>query len=409
MVNSQDIGDGFAARRVEFRVSRALHERYRRSTIRGGELLLTLVGANFGRVAIAPKHYEGFNCARPVAVVPLTVDPQFAMFALQSPLSRHYMDNWANTTAQPTLNLKDVANLPIPLPPSEEQLAIAQNLRVLDDKMELNRKMNETLEAIAQAIFKSWFVHFDPVRAKARGEPPESICRRLGLTPDILALFPDRLVDSELGEIPEGWEPRTVGGVADVIKGKSYKSSELGPSKTALVTLKSFSRGGGYRLDGLKEYTGSFRGEQEVFAGELIVAYTDVTQAADVIGKPALIVSDSRYEHLVISLDVAVIRPKRPEDRWFLYGMMSNDAFQQYTRAHTTGTTVLHLAAGAVPNFRFSWPNKGLVEAYAELTQPIFELIDCRVGESGRLGSIRDVLLPKLLSGELRVALETAA
>ena len=77
-----------------------------------------------------------------------------------------------------------------------------------------------------------------------------------------------------------------------------------------MVTLKSFNRGGGYRLDGLKEYTGKYKPEQEVFAGDLIVAYTDVTQAADVIGKPAMVISDSRYEHLVVSLDVAVVRPQ---------------------------------------------------------------------------------------------------
>src|SRR5262249_54157861 len=83
--------------------------------------------------------------------------------------------------------------------------AIAHILGTLDDKIELNRRINETLEAIARAIFNSWFVDFDPVRAKANGEPPKSICRRLHLTPDLLALFPDRFQGSELGEIPEGW------------------------------------------------------------------------------------------------------------------------------------------------------------------------------------------------------------
>jgi type I restriction enzyme S subunit len=101
-----------------------------------------------------------------------------------------------------------VENFTVTLPPLPEQRAIAHILGTLDDKIELNRHMNETLEAIARAIFKSWFVDFDPVRAKASGEPPESICQRLGLTPDLLALFPERLIDSELGEIPEGWLQR---------------------------------------------------------------------------------------------------------------------------------------------------------------------------------------------------------
>ena len=109
------------------------------------------------------------------------------------------------STTRSAVYIRDVE-----IPLIEEQRAIAHILGTLDDKIELNRHMNETLEAIARAMFKSWFVDFDPVRAKMSGEPPESICQRLGLTPDLLALFPDRLVDSELGEIPEGWEAGTI-------------------------------------------------------------------------------------------------------------------------------------------------------------------------------------------------------
>jgi type I restriction enzyme, S subunit len=100
------------------------------------------------------------------------------------------------------------------LPPPNEQRAIAHILGTLDDKIELNRQMNETLEAIARAIFKSWFVDFDPVRAKASGESPESICYRLGLTEELLALFPDRFADSVIGEIPKGWEVRGLDALA---------------------------------------------------------------------------------------------------------------------------------------------------------------------------------------------------
>ncbi|MCS6954632.1 MAG: restriction endonuclease subunit S, partial [Bryobacteraceae bacterium] len=129
------------------------------------------------------------------------IDPTFLYYAL----SQFDFSEIAQGTALPYLTVASLSALTLAIPPGKEQRAIAHILGTLDDKIELNRRMNETLEAIARAIFKSWFVDFDPVRAKASGEPPESICRRLGLTPDLLALFPDRLVDSELGEIPEGW------------------------------------------------------------------------------------------------------------------------------------------------------------------------------------------------------------
>lgn len=121
-----------------------------------------------------------------------------------------------------------LAQFQFSLPSHEEQRAIAHILGTLDDKIELNRRMNEKLDAVARAIFKSWFVDFEPVRAKASGEAPEFICRRLGLTLDLLALFPDHLVDSELGEIPEGWEVRTVCDVIERLSvGKKYEQKTV--------------------------------------------------------------------------------------------------------------------------------------------------------------------------------------
>ncbi|MBX3619080.1 MAG: restriction endonuclease subunit S [Rhizobacter sp.] len=409
IVRVADIRGGRIATHQPLRVAPEIEAAYARTRLNGGELLLTLVGT-VGEAAVVPPELKGWNVARAVAVIPVREDigAYWIKLALNAPEAREMIFGRLNTTVQATLNLKDVAQLPILLPEEGNREGIAHIIGALDNKIELNRRMNETLEAIARAIFKSWFVDFDPVRAKASGEPPESICRRLGLTTDILAYFPDRLVDSELGEIPDGWEMKAIEDVAKVVKGKSYKSTELAPSKTALVTLKSFKRGGGYRLDGLKEYTGSYKGEQEVFGGDLVIAYTDVTQAADVIGKPALVISDDAYDHLVISLDVAVVRPVRDEYRIYLYGVMSGAEFRQHTRAHTTGTTVLHLASNAVPGFKFFFPGEALVDAYASIAAPMFASIDERIAEGRTLGKLRDTLLPKLLSGELQAPVGSA-
>jgi type I restriction enzyme S subunit len=156
------------------------------------------------------------------------------------------------TTGLGHVTKKDLARIEVAYPPLPEQRRIAHILGTLDDKIENNRKTAKTLEAMAQAIFKSWFVDFDPVRAKMAGESRESICKRLKITSEILDLFPDKLVDSELGKIPEGWEVRSLGEFVNAIKGRSYKSEELAASETALVTLKSFARGGGYQIDGPK-------------------------------------------------------------------------------------------------------------------------------------------------------------
>src|SRR5439155_25846396 len=128
-------------------------------------------------------------------------------YFLRSPEGQHQLLANSSQTGVPAIAspTSAVKAIEVPCPPLPEQRAIAQILGTLDDKIELNRRMNETLEAMARAIFKSWFVDFEPVRAKASGEPPKSICRRLGLTPDLFDLFPDSFQPSELGDIPDDW------------------------------------------------------------------------------------------------------------------------------------------------------------------------------------------------------------
>lgn len=189
-------------------ITRDISQQYRRTLLRGGEILVSLVG-NPGQIAIAPPSLVGANIARQVGLIRLKpgVDSRFISYFLQSPVGQKTLGARSLGSVQQVINLRDLKTVKVPLPPLPEQRRIAHILGTLDDKIENNRKTAKTLEAMAQAIFKSWFVDFDPVRAKMNGESPESICKRLKLTPEILDLFPDRLVDSELGEIPEGWNP----------------------------------------------------------------------------------------------------------------------------------------------------------------------------------------------------------
>ena len=153
----------------------------------------------------------------------------------------------------------------------------------------------------------------------------------------------------------------------------------------------------------MKEYTGKYKEEQEVKAGDLVIAYTDVTQAADVIGKPAMVIDDSRYDTLVISLDVAVVRPEIDFQKYYLYGLANTENFQRHTHSHSTGTTVLHLAKNAVPDFYLSLPDEKILEVYTNIVKPYFTSVNNNISEMRNLEKIRDTLLPKLLSGELRI------
>lgn len=282
------------------------------------------------------------------------------------------------------------------LPSLTEQKSISSILGALDDKIENNRRMNKTLEEMAQAIFKSWFVDFDPVHAKAAGNQPAH------MDADTAALFPNIFGNDGF---PVGWNVHSLGDFTTLVKGKSYKSIELQNSNIALVTLKSFLRGGGYRHDGLKEYTGVFKPEQVVSEGDLIIALTDVTQAADVIGKPAIVRNSSEHDTLVASLDVGIVKFSKQEliTKEFCYFLMLTDRYTAHSLGYTSGTTVLHLAKDTVSKFEFCLPKKPLVQKFSEIASSLQKKIFMNEKESEALSNLRDILLLKLMSGEVRV------
>ena len=222
LVKAGDLKSNWINPNPPFRITPEKHYEYRRTELEGGELLISLVG-NAGQTAVVPSEMKGWNVARAVAVVRFSndADPHFIKYALQSPALRQLMKSWCNTTVQETLNLKEIRRLPIPFPEITEQKAIAHILGTLDDKIELNRKTNETLEAMAKALFKSWFVDFDPVRAKAEGRPT-------GLPAEISDLFPDSFEDSDLGEIPSGWRVGCLSDCCEITMGQSPPGDTAG-------------------------------------------------------------------------------------------------------------------------------------------------------------------------------------
>lgn len=355
------------------------------------------------RNALIETHQAGWLCGTGCLKVRLGSQTQasakFISYCLRLPETKDWLVRHAVGATMPNLNTSILSAVPILLPELPVQQSIANILGCLDERIDLLRETNATLEAIAQALFKSWFVDFEPVHARARGE------QLAGLAPEVATLFSDSFEESALGMIPRGWKVVSVGDVAEVVKGKSYSSKDLVDSHdTALVTLKSFERGGGFRLDGFKPYCGAYKPSQVVVPGDLIIAYTDVTQAAELIGKPAIVVGVENHQTLVASLDVGIVRPIEDNvSRQFLYGLFRTEPFQNHTFAHTSGTTVLHLAKDGVGSFEFACPPVELVKAFTEIADSLAERRQTNIDQMRTLANLRDTLLPRLISGQLRL------
>ncbi|MDP3777545.1 MAG: restriction endonuclease subunit S [Methylotenera sp.] len=275
------------------------------------------------------------------------------------------LNQHAGGSSHPLVTQTLLNSLDIEIPENpEEQKVIASVLSCLDDKIDLLHRQNTTLEHMAETLFRQWFIE----------------------------------------EALEDWEFGELGEYVDCFNGVSYKSSELNPSKVAMVTLKSFDRNGGFRLDGFKEFTGRFKEQHIVVQGDLVVAHTDITQDADVIGNPVLVVGSPSYETIVISMDLVKVTSKF---EWlsneFLYRMMRTREFKEHCLGYSNGSTVLHLSKQAVPSFEFFMPPKEKIESYTKLAKDLFSKKFKNIEQIQTLEKLRDTLLPKLMSGEIRV------
>jgi type I restriction enzyme S subunit len=285
------------------------------------------------------------------------------------------------------------------LPPLPEQRAIAHILGTLDDKIELNRKMNETLEAIARALFKSWFVDFDPVRAKMEGRQPA------GMDAETAALFPDAFEDSELGRIPKGWGVQRLEQHLDAEKGLSYSGSGLSEtSGVPMHNLNSVYEGGGYKFEGIKFYTGEFRERHVLHPGDVIVANTEQGFDYLLIGYPAIVPkhfgNTGIFSHHIFRVRPV---PGSPLTTRFIHYLLMVPLVREQVVACTNGTTVNMLSVDGLRTPRFVLSSVELIQRFESIAAPVFAKAEGNYEQSLSLAALRDALLPKLISGEVRV------
>ena len=293
--------------------------------------------------------------------------------------------------ANPTLNRNHVHPLPALRPPIPTQRAIASVLGTLDDLIELNRETNELLEEMARALFKSWFVDFDPVRAKLEGRPPA------GMDAATAALFPDHFQDSELGQIPKGWEAIPLYNTAKYINGAAFKSDDFSAPGVGLPIIKI-----GELKQGVTDQTKWSEREasdnQVIDTGDLVYSWS---------GSPDTSLDAFLWCHGRGLLNQHIFKVVAPSiaQKHFVYYLL------QYLRpvlvdtAKNKQTTGLgHVTVADMKRILVCWPGKEVLEAFDRIIGPIFDSAFEATLESRDLATLRDTLLPKLLSGEVSVA-----
>jgi len=351
--------------------------------VRDSDILISTVRPNLEHYAFIKKARENTVASTGFAVIsPKRVEPRYLYYYLTTSQFTAYLSAIADThtSAYPAFNPDVIENAEVPVPPQEDQDGIANILGTLDDKIELNERMNQTLEAIAQAIFKSWFVDFDPVKAKSEG-------RDTGLPKEIDKLFPDSFEESELGPIPSDWELDVLTRVAEITMGQSPPGetyNEEGRGVPFYQGIKDF----GFRFPQRRVYcTAPTRFAEK---GDILLSVRAP------IGELNMVI-----ERCAIGRGIAVIRQKEGSNDFVFYLLKTSPLI--WSQFEGGGTVFGCISKKDLHNFQIVVPKKALMQRFSKVVATMETVIEKNELELRTLAAIRDSLLPKLLSGQIKV------
>lgn len=380
----QNIGDNRIIEDGIARITPQDAERLGRYLVRRGDIIYSRRG-DVERRALVREHEDGWLCGTGCLRVRLGdrgVHPGYAAFYLGHPRVREWIVRHAHGATMPNLNTSLLSECPFVVPPPDEQRAIGQILGALDDKIELNRRINETLEAMARALFKSWFVDFDPVRANAEGRNP-------GLPKELADLFPTSFTDSEIGEVPEGWEVKSLDQIAQFLNGLAMqKFPPQGEDSLPVIKISQLRSG---HTEGADRASATLEPEYIVHDGDILFSWSGSLECALWAGGLGAL-----NQHLF-----KVTSALYP--RWLCFLGVHHHLKDFRHIAAGKATTMGHIQRYHLTDAKLAVPGPQLLVAMNAVFEPIVESTWRRAAESRTLTALRDTLLPKLISGELRV------
>lgn len=349
------------------------------------DVLLNITGDSVARVCQVPDDLLPARVNQHVSIIRANktkMDTKFLKYYLLNPSFKNHMLALSSVGAtRKALTKGMIEDFDIQLPPLSTQRRIADILSALDDKIELNRQTNATLEAMAQAIFKEWFVEFN--YPGATGE----------------------LVESELGLIPAGWRISTIGEIAKIKHGFAFKGEFFSDEETdnILLTPGNFRIGGGFNYAKMKYYDGEYTDEYELERGDLIVTMTDLSKNGDTLGYSALV---PKIEGKKLLHNQRIGKVEVVEDalwKMYLYYLMQQRDYRNYILGSATGTTVKHTSPSRIYDHRITLPPLNLLSQFESIAKPINDAIEHNHTQCSCLAQTRDTLLPKLMQGDISI------
>jgi len=301
--------------------------------------------------------------------------PDFVYYLVSSSIVRNpAIKSMVGSSGRQRVQIDVVKNIEICFPSISEQFKIASILKALDDKIALNNKINNNLLEQIKTICTAWLSEYKPFD----------------------------------GVMPSDWVETPLSDIAEFISGYSYKGTELTDSTIAMATIKSFDRKGGFKLDGYKEIIPSSKLKESQHAElfDTLVAHTDLTQNAEVIGNAEPVMSKSGYNDIVFSMDLVKVLPKKDgASKYLITAILQDKKFKAHCLGYVNGTTVLHLSKKALPEYKLFLPSDfSTLKPLDEVVTALYKQVSSNISENTYLEELRESLLPKLMSGELDVS-----
>ena len=302
------------------------------------------------------------------------VNPKYIKYFCQSKRYKDWINSFNTGSTRGNINAQTLGKMPIPLIERTAQDALVSILSSIDEKIKKNNEINNNLFEQIKTICTAWLSDYKPFD----------------------------------GVMPSDWVETPLSDIAEFISGYSYKGTELTDSTIAMATIKNFDRKGGFKLDGYKEIIPSSKLKESQHAElfDTLVAHTDLTQNAEVIGNAEPVMSKSGYDDIVFSMDLVKVLPKKDSVSKFLIAAILQDKkFKAHCLGYVNGTTVLHLSKKALPEYKLFLPSDfSTLKPLDEVVTALYKQVSSNISENTYLEELRESLLPKLMSGELDVS-----
>lgn len=322
---------------------------------------MTNVGANLGTVFIAPQLEYPTTLGPNAIMIKTNENDKYLYYWLKSKNGQNTIKSIVTGSAMPKFNKTDLKNIEIAIPCIEDQDKIVEILSKIDKKIELNNQTNDNLYEITNKLYEQLFVI----------------------------------------ERQDDWKEYNIQELMDISNGYSYTGKELvDTSVVGMATIKNFERTGGFKEEGFKDIE-PIRAKDIHYADkfDILVACTDLTQNADIIGNAIMLLNIGKYEKVVISMDLVKILPKK--NKYLVFSILNSKEFKNFALGYKTGTTVLHLNKNCFKDFHIKVPDFDKIENFEKVVETNYKKISYNLEENNTLTQLRDNLLPKLMNGEI--------